>query len=225
MNKSHFMSHNISLPVAIAPVYVRSAGLRPVSRREYLANPSSPTLRYEFDASTGDRHGQWDLWELRNEFLRPDEAWEGFFAMAGPWYPGYITHADFSEWQQLIREALVRPSKEWKTLAGKFDQKKVARLTGPLRIVFKWDGDVPVATVIPLNSLEGIIATVQIDALQGAQFRVCARHDCKNPPFRLEARHKIYCSPECAHLVAVRKSRERLADHKKGEGRRAPKSK
>ena len=46
--------------------------------------------------------------------------------------------------------------------------------------------------------------------LSGVEFRWCARPDC-NQMFRKETGHdKIYCSPECAHLTAVRASRARL---------------
>ena len=215
------MSHRISLPLVVLPVNRESVSLEPVSRREFFSDPSSASLRYRF-VEAGAHYGPFDPWKLREEFLRNETAgsWEGFFVMAGPFYPGYITHADFTEWQRLIKEALVRPAKEWRSLAGQFDPKKVARLTGALRIVFNWAGEVPVAKVVPTNSLEGIIASVQVDALQGTKFGVCARHDCKSPPFRLEARHKIYCCPECAHLVAVRNSRERAAKAKKSSRRK-----
>ena len=108
----------------------------------------------------------------------------------------------------------MRPAKDWRSLNGQFAPKKVSRLTGPLPILFDWRGDVPLAKVVLSDSLVAMIATIQVDALRGAEFRVCARHDCKNAPFRVEARHKIFCDAACAHLVAVRKSRERAANAK-----------
>jgi hypothetical protein len=106
----------------------------------------------------------------------------------------------------------VRPAKDWRSLAEQFAPRKVSQLIGPLRILFDWQRDVPAAKVVLPDSLTAIIATIQVDALQGAEFRVCARHDCKSPPFRVEARHKIYCNTDCAHLVAVRNSRKRAAE-------------
>ena len=37
--------------------------------------------------------------------------------------------------------------------------------------------------------------------------RVCARKDCVSDPFMPGPHNKIYCSPKCAHLVAVRRNR------------------
>jgi hypothetical protein len=151
---------------------------------------------------------------LRDDFLGwTIEDWQAFFYMAGQWAGNpYVTQSDFSEWQQLLREALVRPAKDWKSLAERFAPRKVSTLIGPLRILFDWSGNVPLAKVVLPDSLTAIIATIQVDALQGAEFRVCARHDCKSAPFRIEARHKIYCSTDCAHLVAVRNSRKRVQE-------------
>ena len=91
---------------------------------------------------------------------------EGVLCNGRTWYPGYITLADWTEWKELIREALVRPAKQWRSLSGKFDQKKVARLTGPLRIVLTG-----AARWRPQRSsrkcARGTIATVQLDALRG----------------------------------------------------------
>ena len=78
------------------------------------------------------------------------------------------------------------------------DQKKVARLTARLRIVFKMGRRCLVATVIPLNSLEGIIAYGPNRRPAGRIIpkRWCAPGTTGSSCFWLEARHKIYCSPE-----------------------------
>jgi hypothetical protein len=57
-----------------------------------------------------------------------------------------------------------------------------------------------------------MVATIKVEKLHGATFKECARPDCKNPPFRVEARQKIFCSSDCAHLVAVRNSRKRAQE-------------
>lgn len=186
-----------------------------MSKREFFENPENPALRYVIVPGQ-DVCDPFDPWELRDYFLGwRIEDWHGFFYMAGGWSSSFgITQRDFAEWQQLLREALVRPAKDWRSLNGQFAPKKVSRLTGPLPILFDWRGDVPLAKVVLSDSLVAMIATIQVDALRGAEFRVCARHDCKNAPFRVEARHKIFCDAACAHLVAVRKSRERAANAK-----------
>jgi len=212
MHKTQNMSHNISLPISFMPLTWKQADLTPVSKREFFEGPGSTTLRYRFVEKEG-KCDRFDPWQLRDDFLGwRIEDWQAFFYMAGGWSGSfYVTQSDFVEWQQLLKEALVRPAKEWKSLAREFAPEKVSRLTGPLRILFDWQGAVPVAKVVLTDSLTAIIATIQVDALRGAKFRVCARHDCKSAPFRIEARHKIYCSSDCAHLVAVRNSRERAA--------------
>jgi hypothetical protein len=50
-----------------------------------------------------------------------------------------------------------------------------------------------------------------LERLAGTEFGWCARHDCRKF-FRCTSKHKRkYCSPECAHLIAVRTHR-----HKRG---------
>ncbi|WP_348265272.1 hypothetical protein P8935_12165 [Telmatobacter sp. DSM 110680] len=207
------MSQNISLPISLIPLAWKRADLGPVSKREFFEDPGSTSLRYRF-VEKESKCDLFDSWRLRDDFLGWSiEDWQAFFYMAGKWSGvGYITQSDFAEWQQLLREALVHPAKDWKSLARQFALQKVSRLAGPMRILFDWQGDVPIAKVVLTDSLTAIIATIQVDALRGAKFRVCARHDCKSAPFRIEARHKIYCDSDCAHLVAVRNSRERAAN-------------
>jgi hypothetical protein len=220
MHKTQFMSHRISLPVSLVPLGWKRADVQPVSKREFFENPASTTLRYRF-VEQEKKCDAFDPWQLRDEFLGwKIEDWQAFFYMAGGWSGGgYITQDDFTEWQRLLREALVRPARDWNALAAQFAPGKVSKLTGPLQMLFDWKSKVPVAKVILTDSLTAMIATIQVDALQGVEFRVCARPDCKNPPFRIEARQKIYCSADCAHLVAVRNSRKRAADRAERKGR------
>lgn len=234
MHASHFMSHKVSLPISLIPLAWKRARLDPVSKREFTENPASTTLRYKF-SEVKDECDHFDPWTLRDEFLGwRIEDWKDFFLKFGRWCnSSYITQSDFVEWQQLLREALVRPAKDWQSLVEQFAVEKVLTLTSALEILFTWQGyglvkkvltinpslkvfqqqsTIPVALVPLKDSLAAILATMQVDALQGAEFRVCARPDCKSAPFRVEARQKIYCSPECAHLVAVRNSRKRAAE-------------
>jgi hypothetical protein len=116
---------------------------------------------------------------------------------------------------------MIRPAREWVALKSEFQNAHV-RLSLQPRIAFDWGGEAPRAIIFAQTALEAIIATIQIDKLTGAEFRVCARHDCKKPPFRVEARQKIFCSSDCAHLVAVRKSRERAAEAKSKAAKKSP---
>jgi hypothetical protein len=164
-----------------------------------------------------EKKGPFDLWKLRDQFLSwPIEDWQGFIAMAGWLHPMPVSARDFERCQRFVREALIRPAREWKALEEEFGgEDRLLHLSHSLSSIrFQWSGEVPTAQIQTLWSLDAILATIQIDKLQGAEFRVCARHDCKNAPFRVEARHKIFCDAACAHLVAVRKSRERAANAK-----------
>lgn len=213
MHKSQFMSQiRVTIPIVLEyrefPVKMKV-----VSLRDYLNDPGSAEHRSV--PVSREPHGPFDPWELREEFLScPPEYWEGFVEMAGEVGLFRISQNDFAEWQHLIREALIRHPREWRKLEFQFDRRKVRKLFEPLPISFAWDAMTPTARISTTKTLTAIIATLQLDVLRGAQFKVCARTDCVNPPFKVEARHKIYCSPECAHLVAVRNSRARAAKNK-----------
>ena len=221
------VSAKVTLPIDV--VHLEQPGrLQPVSRKDFFENPKSETLAFHFVADrTAAPHGPFDPWQLRDEFLSwPIDDWEGFIAMVGRFDSSRISKRSFGLWQKVLREALIRPAREWKALQSEFGSPdNNLRLARSLRIAFVWDGDVPRAYVAGTGALEAIIATIQIDKLQGAEFRVCARHDCKNPPFRVETRHKIFCDSACAHLVAVRKSRERAPQAKSKAAKKAPKRK
>ena len=160
--------------------------------------------------------GLLDPWGLRDDFLSwsPDE-WEAFIAKTGSFDPVRIDKRNFEQWQELLRKALLHPAREWKA----WGRNARLWLSAQPRVVFDWESEPPQVIIFAQSPLEAMIATIQIDKLTGAEFRVCARHDCKNPPFRVEARQKIFCSMDCAHLVAVRRSRERAAKAAKKGGK------
>lgn len=223
MHKTQFMSQTrLTLPVTVEHLETRG-DLRPVSLRDYWRNPDSAKFRFVYEAEARP-NGPFDPWKLRDDFLAwPPEDWEAFVYMAGSFGTFRISKNDFLEWQKLLRESLVRPPREWKMLKSEFDPKKVGELFAALPFSFEWDGPAPVARIRTGRTLQAIIATIQLDALKGAQFRVCVRSDCISLPFKVEARHKIYCSPECAHLVAVRNQRARDAQGKNSKARAAKK--
>lgn len=214
MHKSHLMSHlRITLPITLEHSEI-PVDLKVVSMRDFLNDPDSAEYR-SVPRQGKEKYGPFDPWELREEFfICPVDYWRGFVEMAGSLGTFRISKKDFAEWQALLREAILLSPRDWARLLSRFDSQKVRLLSKPLPIQFLWDGNVPEARIVISGTLPLIIATIQIDVLRGAQFRTCARTDCVNPPFKLETRHKIYCSPECAHLVAVRNSRARIAKDK-----------
>lgn len=74
-------------------------------------------------------------------------------------------------------------------------------------------GQHPLAIVQPLTLHELLIATAWLDVIQQEKVQVCQRKDCGLP---FTGRVQRYCSPSCAHLMAVRAFRERE------KSRRAP---
>jgi hypothetical protein len=160
--------------------------------------------------------GSVDPWLLRKAFLScPLDKWEDVVAASGgarrfSSFP--ISREVFERWQKLLREVLIRPAQRWRELGGEFDiRNPYSHLSAQPAIRFEWSGDSPQVFVLPKTALEAMIATIQIDKLRGAEFRVCARHDCKEPPFLAKPRQKKFCSMACAHLFAVRENRKREA--------------
>lgn len=218
MHKSQFMSQvRITLPITLDH---HPSPVRMKIRRVVVKDPPE----YEMVLAGGKMQGSFDPWNLRDEFLswRPED-WERFVQLTGDFGTWLIKKNDFVEWQRIVREALLRPPQEWDQLRSRFDPTKVHRLVAPVGITFVWDAVPPAAKIRTTTTIAAIIATIQLDVLRGALFKVCARTDCVSPPFKVEARHKIYCSPECAHLVAVRKSRARAANSKSRRQRFAKK--
>jgi len=196
----------ITLPVTLE-FRAYPAHLVAVSRNAYLRDADSEPRRY-----IKNEYREIDPWELRDAFLTwPSEDWKNFLSWAGSFSTSAVNQGEFMEWQGLLREALKLSPRKWPQLGQRFDPRKVEKLLAPLRIAFEWAEESPRARIATMRSLDAIIATIQLDFLQGAQFRVCARHDCDAPPFRGDDPRKRFCSPQCAHLVAVRKSRERKA--------------
>jgi hypothetical protein len=225
MHKAHNMSHaKMAIPVIVKysgwPGHLRAASPKDSN------NPETAEFRF-IESISLPLSGPFDPWQLRNEFLSwPPDEWKGFIAKAGNFGFSRISKEKFEQWQKLLREALARPAREWRALDPMFQIPGAGiQLSRQSRIAFNWEGDTPQAIISARTALEAIIATIQIDKLAGAEFRICARHDCKNPPFRVEARQKIFCSSDCAHLAAVRKNRKKVAEAKNKATKKAPRAK
>jgi len=77
----------------------------------------------------------------------------------------------------------------------------------PMHIEWKRGGAFGVVETI--TGWEMLVATIHLDLLRHADFKSCARADCGIPFPRLSGHNQIYCSPECAHVVAQRALRKR----------------
>jgi CGNR zinc finger protein len=115
---------------------------------------------------------------------------------------GEISFSEFIALQKLVRTAALTPLSEW-------PPKELSIGLNPERLALRWD-TTPFTFVHETDmGIEACCAQVFFEKLSGVEFRWCARPDC-DEMFRKETGHdKIYCSPECAHLMAVRANRAR----------------
>jgi hypothetical protein len=199
----------LTIPITIPDHELQAPNYRPVSL------PDPDRVEYRWSGARGPVYGTADAWALRKDFLEcPPEKWREFLDRTG-YFADRTTEKDFTETQLLLKDALLTAPKKWHSLKKKFDPERVDLLLSQVAIRFDWDGKIPTAKLGKSSALGLIIASIQLDALKGAQFRLCARQDCKSAPFKLGWRHdRIYCSPACAHLMAVRASRERERSEK-----------
>jgi hypothetical protein len=83
------------------------------------------------------------------------------------------------------------------------------RMMNEFPMHIEWRRGGAFAVVETITGLEMLIATTHLDLLRRADFGSCARADCGIPFTRRSGHNQIYCSPECAHVVAQRALRER----------------
>ena len=134
-----------------------------------------------------------------------------------------LMYSDFVTFQKLVtRAALAKSMSEWKALqppnppggflhTPSFDQLPPLYCTVGLRFV---EGNVQ-AEFHSAYGFEVWFAVLFFDKAAGLEFRLCQREGCL-VLFRVETQHgKKYCSPECAHVAAVRAWRARKPPQKK----------
>jgi hypothetical protein len=124
----------------------------------------------------------------------------------------------FTNWQKFLRRAMLLSPKKWPRLTEEgFSWAMVNSLIAQrFLITLEWNEPVPTAHISVLHSTQAVILSIQLEKLQGADFKVCARPDCQEPPFRVGARAREYCSYDCAHLMAVRRSRKQAKKMQEG---------
>lgn len=141
---------------------------------------------------------------------------------AYPVQPDQVSDRVFAyvrEWQEACREILVpsyrypgKPKQEHPE--GKGTVRNLARRgTGrfnALPVAFSWDDSgKPILTLRPQTTLEASVIDCHLRRLAGLKFRQCRRHDCGRVYEATTAHVRRWCSPECAHLQVVRRSRHK----------------
>jgi len=199
-------------------------------RSEFV--PNIPEFIAECDFTPID-----DPWNLRGQILHregdsddyPDGGLELFTPDCGRWGIGRddlmvpkdkfpedcdwytareLLGAQVKEWRSLIRAAMTTKMSEWPKLKAKFPAAKVDILCEPMALSVEWKEGRPTGVITCLGILRTLIATLQIDALIGAEYRFCACVGCSNA-FKVKRRDQRYCNEDCKHRQVVRDGRER----------------
>jgi hypothetical protein len=168
------------------------AGVEPL-----LLIPSS-TVGIEDDA-VRKKSQPGDPWELRDDFLRLDDSVDAALAFLNKWgrwnSEPFIELAECHQLHLAIRAAIGNEPEGW------FADRHA------LPIDWRFNSDFPYFGVLTDKIESALRMTVTADLLNGAKFLTCARPDC-GQPFKVNSKHaRKYCSPNCGHMEAVRRSR------------------
>jgi len=159
-----------------------------------------------------------DGWTIRERFLalrRSESALLKFLRWAGRFPPIFLS-GDFEvsvfwKWQDIFQETLVKRNGQWRR---KFDEFPYLFPDYPFveerlsDVQFLLEGKKTRALIQAACGLYAIGTTIELDLASGAEFKWCARPDCRKRLFKQQSRHQTkYCSYECAHLQSVRNAR------------------
>lgn len=162
-----------------------------------------------------------NAWDVRGDFLTASteqnilELLERTGTFSHLNESGYWSVEDLFTIQRVVRYLMATHPSKWRLTTRVFrevfgnDQRilNVVLRQADQRVRFIWTTDAHAAAILADTTLQAILATVHVDHLRGATFRFCARLDC-GKQFPIESRHaKKYCSYDCSHLQAVRRSR------------------
>ena len=161
-----------------------------------------------------------------------------------PWQPGLASIADFFEWQTIVKKLMVKPPTSWGFLTqnpvepfqmdfpdggtslkiefGGFlatlDFLKADAIVNsfrlPLNFVWQSNGR-HYLRIETTDILKAIMAKIGLDHVSRTINRLCQRPDCEKHFVLKTKRTRKYCSPECAHVMAMRANRARAAKKKK----------
>jgi hypothetical protein len=152
-----------------------------------------------------------NAWAMRDEFLNLEHdpsKLRMFLDRWGSWRPRFahrmsdpstlndsllILPHDIWRLQELYRRALTGSARNW------------LRSVGGLGLV---QSDVPPYFSIEVSDCESAIrGTITIDHLSNSTFGICRRSDCRRLFEFTTKQRRYYCTPHCAHVATVRKSR------------------
>jgi len=129
---------------------------------------------------------------------------------------GRALRNEYMEWRSLLREAMTMEMSKWAKLKVRFSPQKVDRLSRPMPLTIEWRKGRPAGVIACSGVLDALIATLQMDALLGAEYRYCACDGC-HKSFRVKRKDQRYCSDSCKHRQVVRDGRPGGRNVNKGE--------
>ncbi len=116
---------------------------------------------------------------------------------------GYMDFSQFQEMQQVLRKAAELPVEKWEDASIRWFN------VGRLKVQLDFEEGHLTGECVVDPGVAACAAQLFFEKLSGAEYAWCARSDC-NKFFRLESKHsRKFCLPDCAHVVAVRASRDR----------------
>ncbi|MGH2509439.1 MAG: hypothetical protein ACRDHZ_18840 [Ktedonobacteraceae bacterium] len=164
-----------------------------------------------------------DAWNVRERFLalRDEEDFLSLLNETGLFFrPGTYSEnqswrlSDFEVWQRTLIGFLRRRPLVWEQRLDLVEPNateiiRVVRLHRNYKTEFQWRGEVRAAVFIARHTFSAMLATIYLDHLRGARFRLCARPDCGRP-YEVTSKHtRRFCTQYCASFEALRRRRER----------------
>ena len=133
--------------------------------------------------------------------------------------PCQALYSELEEIQSLVKDAAVLDVADWPSLMDRYLESYVDPLRFCPKFQVEWDSTPPFIWCKTPNALEAIGVVLRLQKLNGTRFRYCSRADC-DQIYRVATHHqRKYCSPACAHLVAVRQSRALSRNKKRNRAR------
>jgi CGNR zinc finger len=120
-----------------------------------------------------------------------------------------LSFVDLLQWQDLLKKCRLVDPRDWEAIAVEFPRLRNAKdiLRAPELSI---NLDSPIRIRLFCDSVrDAILAAIYLDKLANVTSSMCHRPDC-GVVFNHESKHqRKYCSSDCAHVEAVRKSRQR----------------
>jgi hypothetical protein len=225
MKKAQNMSHRLpTIPVRVVKVSAVAGGWG----LEWRVSPEGSDFAFD---CTRRRHGfdlpdEIDAALVRESFfdIRDENDALSFLQQTGIFstvsireYPppkGWLRLSDIRWWQNWLKDVSVWSLAEWKKWSEDNPRLDYLLSSHP-SVGLYFSEKIPVGVVRCDTSLETILSLIKIEKVCGSEYRHCARKDCPEIYLITSGHERLYCSTDCAHLVAVRNSRNKKAKRKK----------